>query len=146
MAMLAGLVAVGMLAAGCGSGDGDRLTKAEFIKQADAMCKRVLKDAQTEYFAALRQSVQAGKEGPGGGEGRDPNDILVDYYRTKTARLADLSPPGADEARIQAMLDALDAAIKEGEKDPTIFAAGTAALKKERRIAKEYGIKECARF
>jgi hypothetical protein len=55
-------IAVALIAAGCGSSSNSpSLTKAEFIKQGDALCKKIEKERQTNIETFIRQSADPKK-------------------------------------------------------------------------------------
>jgi len=139
---LAALLAV----AGCGgggSGGGDRLTKEEYIAQADAICK-----ATEEKLDALAEPTSKEEFASFLEEGLGLSEGQLDDLRA-------LNPPEADEATleeayslveqqldvIRQMVDAVkaddEAAVQE------LITQGDALNDQADQIAADYGLKEC---
>ena len=92
----------GVALAGCGGGgeDGDRLSRAEFISRADAIC--------TEYEAKLDAVGQ-----PSSLEGlKDFADKALPIAREGRDKLGDLNPPEELEGDYDAWLEQGDEAIE----------------------------------
>jgi hypothetical protein len=141
-AALAVLVA-SALAASCGGGGGDPLTKEEYIAEADAICK----DAN-EQIDAL-------------GEPQSAEDIAefaeqaVAIGEEQLAKLRALRPPEADEATlngayelIEQQLDLarqLGPAAEEGDlaRIQELVAEGQRINDEADQIAADYGLEEC---
>jgi hypothetical protein len=132
--------------AGCGGGGGqgdDRLTKEEFIAQADAICKEANdkldalgEPANIEEVATFAEDAIAIQE-----------DAL--------ARLRALKPPAEDEATLNEAYALLDQQVELGRQIVTAAEAGDVAAIEEivaqgepindqaDQIATDYGLKEC---
>ena len=141
-AILAGVCCVGAvgLVLGCGSGEGEAtsvpLTKAQFIKKAQAICDQVRNEAQDA--AATREKA----------EGK-PLDIDVAFKKVvgpslqrEAAKLGALSAPEEDKAELAHMIEnlAMGAAA---------YATGRASVQSISHIesfkneAKAYGLQAC---
>jgi hypothetical protein len=117
---------------------GPPLTKAQFIQQADAICRRGNDkiDAQTSNLAP---SVA-------------PSDFITKTMlpdlRAEVDELRALQPPAADEATITKMLDNLSTGLDQFEKNAksnptTALQKPPQALKDAATAATAYGLKEC---
>jgi hypothetical protein len=142
--MLIALTACATLAlAGCGGDDGDKkdessaLAKPEFIKQADAICK-----AGTEKIDEA-EKVFADPDNPTEAEiTKAVDDVLVPELTTELEKLRDLEPPADDKDEIDSMLDSLEKAIADIDKDwRTGFDSQN--IKDANAKATAYGFKEC---
>ena len=139
-----------MLAAGCGNDDGgdgaaesQRLTKEEYIAQADAICKEAndriaaLPEPQsTDELAVLGQQV-------------------LDIGQEELDRLRALQPPAADEATVNGAYDLIEQQL--GVAADLVNAAGDGELGQVQelldqgeqlndqadQIARDYGLEEC---
>jgi hypothetical protein len=146
MAMLVGAMALAALVAGCGSGDEDPLTKAEFTQQADALCKENSKEVQANFNALMKQFQ--------GAKSRDKSDkekateigeeVIIPYYRSKLEDLESLEPPSADEEQISAMLETLREGVEEVEETPDDTLKGFPSIIEAGKLAKKSGLKACA--
>jgi hypothetical protein len=138
-----------VLAAGCGrdeNGEGaeaQRLSKADFIAQADAVCKEAndridaLPEPQsTDQLADLGQQV-------------------IDIGQEELDRLRVLRPPAADEATINGAYDLIEQqlgvaadlvdAARDGELGQVqqLLDQGEQLNEQADRIASDYGLEEC---
>ncbi len=132
------------LAAGCGSsGETSSLTKAQFIKKADAICDKVDK----KQLAALQQAIKAE---PGAAKTAAAQEAIIvaaalPPIQAEAEELAQLSPPSGDEEEIEAIVAGIEAAVTESEEDPSDLAAGRrGSFAKPDKLAKEYGMDSCS--
>jgi hypothetical protein len=143
--VLGALATLAMLIAGCGSGAEDTtvaLTKAEFIKQGDAICKKGNKESETEVedfakekgFSLERPSKDQAEE--------VVTEVLVPNLQRQAKELDALGAPKGDEAEIDALIVSLEEATAEFEKDPTSYFEES-ALAKPIRLENAYGFKVC---
>jgi hypothetical protein len=147
LAALAALVALAAVAAGCGGG-GDTtdetvtLTKTEFIKQGDAICKQGNDESEKEAeefaedngFELEKASKEQLEEAVG--------EVLVPNLEQQTEELKALGAPKGDEDKVEAIITSLEDATGEIEDDPGIVFQGE-VLKKPSKLAEEYGFKVC---
>lgn len=129
--------------AGCGGGgDETALTKAQFVKQADAICEK----ADNARYKELARAIK-GVSSPQGLPPEKEDSILVaglEPVQKQAEELRELGAPEGDEEQIERYLDELEEAVKEAE-------AGTiVALEKRKNaftesdeLAEEYGFKVC---
>jgi hypothetical protein len=145
MAILASVAAVAAVAVGCGGGDSDELTKAEFTKQADAICAKSTKQAQANFGAALRKVADKGKSSNEEKAAEVGEEVLLPYYQSKVDGLESLEPPSADEDRIAAIVGALEKGIDEGGENPEDIIPGLPGIEEANEMAKKYGLEDCSR-
>jgi len=139
-------VLVAAVAAGCGGGGGgDRLTKEEYIAQADAICKTANEELDAlaeptsmEEIASLAGSAIAIQE-----------DAL--------AKLRELQPPEADQATLDEALDLVGQQVEIGRQVAEAAKAADQAKIEELiaqidplntqadQIATDYGLVECGK-
>ena len=147
-AALLAVVALALIGAGCGddddSGDssnpdgGDALTKAQFLRQGNAVC------------AAGNAELEA--EGATLGTEPSPQDIedfaldeLVPNIRNQIDALRELAPPAGDEDEVDAILTAAEDGVEAIEQDPaSAFNDGSAdPFDEANQLAAEYGLTAC---
>ena len=133
------LLATGLLASGCG-GDDDELTKAEFLKQGNAICA----NGNKEIDAAADKAFSSNQRPSNAEVKKFAEDTLIPSVEGQIDDLRDLTPPSADEDQVNAILDEDDTALDETKADPTIVASGQDPFKKANQLAKSYGLTECA--
>lgn len=148
IATLAGVLAIAMIVAGCGSSSDDTtasLTKAEFIAQADAICKKGNGEIESEFESFAKENDIKENEEPSKAQGAElVETVLVPNVENQSEEIRDLGAPSADEEEITAMLDALDEGVEEAEAEPeTVFTSKTDPFGPANKIAKEYGLEVC---
>jgi hypothetical protein len=145
LAVLAAFVA---LIAGCGGGDDTTdsatvtLTKAEFIKQGDAICKEgneeneaeAEKYAEENGFTLEKASKDQLEEAVG--------EVLVPSLNRQAEELDGLGAPEGDEDKVEEIVVALEDATAEIEDDPSLVFEGK-TLEEPNKLADAYGFKVC---
>lgn len=159
LALCASLLALGVLAVGCGSSDDSTttdggvdgggvttssLSKAEMIEQADEICEEaneaLAEDADefakendvdtTNPTEAQRQAVIV--------------EVVVPNLREQAQKIEELGAPEGDEAEVEAVLDSLRKGADELEDQPMrLREAGGGPLKGTAELAKSYGFEVC---
>jgi hypothetical protein len=132
------LLATGLLAAGCG-GDDDELTKAEFIEQADAICKQGNKqvDAAAEkIFTANQQPSKAELE-------QFASETLIPNIQRQVDEVRALDEPSEDEDQVNEFLDSAQSELDKGEQDP-LYMTSQESFSKTNELGQQYGFKVCS--
>jgi hypothetical protein len=139
------LVALGCaVAAGCGGGgEGERLSKQEYIAQADAICA----DANEDLDALATPQTNA--------EAADVTEDAIAISERQLESLRALRPPEADEATLNEAYDLLDQQLALGRELVDALRANDEAKGRELldqgaglndqadAIAQEYGLQVC---
>jgi hypothetical protein len=139
------VLAAALFMAGCGGGDdkASTLTKAEFLKQGDAICKKADKAQETE-FAVYAKAHSKNLETKTGRE----KLILVAGLRPVLAEaeeLAALGVPSGDEKEVEAIVTGIKEAVKKAEKNPqSVEALSKNPFEEVDELSREYGFKICA--
>lgn len=135
------------LFSGCGDSDSAAtpLTKAQFVKQGDAICAKADR-AQIDAFLA------SAKKNPKKAETQSGEEELITTaglppVKTAIEELGELGVPEGDEQQIEAILSGMEKALREAEADP-----GTVVLETSQstpfdgveKLAREYGFVACA--
>jgi hypothetical protein len=146
ISILVGVLAAGLIAAGCGSSDksGEKssITKAEFVKKGNAICAQGNKEIETQGQKVF---------------GKDPNKkpskakleefantVLLPSVEDQVNKIRALGAPKGDEAKVKAILDAADQGIQKGKQDPlSLTNEGSDPFADANRLAKAYGLKVC---
>jgi hypothetical protein len=137
LALLALCVAAAI--AGCGGDDDDdgALTKAEFVDQANAICK----DANAQIDAAAKDLPQ------------DASKAELEQFATETllpnvqGQIDDvgaLEPPSEDQDQITEFLDSAQAEVDRLEKDPLIIFSDEQTFEETNKLGRAYGLTECS--
>jgi hypothetical protein len=136
--VLTAVLSTGFVAAGCGGGE-DHLTKAEFIKQGDAICKKGNKEIDSAANKAF-----TGKQHPTNAKvTKFAEDTAIPTIQEEIDGIRDLNPPSADEDKVNAITDEAQSALDKAKADPTIFASNDDPFKKANQLANDYGLTEC---
>jgi predicted lipid-binding transport protein (Tim44 family) len=151
IAIIGGIVAIALIVAGCGSGDSTTdstasLSKAEFVKQGNAICEAGNKEINAGFeefskekeFSKKKQPTQADFE-----EGAE--EIVVPSVSKQIDELSELSAPEGEEEQFEALLENAEAQLEKGEEDASLLADENnelfASVNKE---AKALGLTSCA--
>ncbi len=156
-----------LLAAGCGSDDDSAtgssgggstegvtvetgsLSKAAFIKKADAICAGTWEEFEKQVQAAYLEE----RENP-----RKPTEVspLIEFYETdfedmyedQIAKISALGAPQGDEQEITAYLEGVQDGLAEAEENAEAFFGPfiqrEGAFKGASQLAKAYGLRVCA--
>jgi hypothetical protein len=149
IAMLAGVMAIAIVAAGCGSSSDDSteavvLTKTEFITQGDAICKRgssQIEDEADEF--AADNDIDTSKPSK-----EDQEEVIVSVVapslQTQADEISELGAPEGEEEKVTAMIEALEAGAEKLEDEPGLALERNAdPLAEANKLATELGFKEC---
>jgi hypothetical protein len=147
--MLAGVMAIAIVAAGCGSSSDDStkttaaLTKAELIAQGDAICKKgnAAIEREADEFA---EDNNVDTEKPTRAQQEEVIiDVVAPGVRKQGEEISELTPPSGDEAEIEAVVAAVEKGSDEMESDPSKLIEGKSPLAEGSKLANNYGFEEC---
>jgi hypothetical protein len=153
-ATIAVAAAIAIAVSGCGGGsDGDEITasslsKAEFIRKADAICAKGQRQVERNFGAFAKKTKLDVKQ-----VAKNPtkeqvnglvNTVLIPVIEEEVAKIRALGAPAGDEDKIEAMLDATEEGIPTAEDLPrTVLEQTGVAFGVGSRLAKEYGLTVC---
>jgi hypothetical protein len=150
LAVIAALVALALIVAGCGDSDDSTtdstasLTKAEFVKQGNAVCAAGNKelDEGFEDFAQERKLSQD-KE-PSKAEFEEvAEDVLIPGVSKQIQGLRALGTPEGDEGEADRLLTGAEEALEEIEADPSLISEEGDPFADVNKEAREYGLTTC---
>jgi hypothetical protein len=133
------LVAGLLVASGCGSGGGETVTKAEFVKEANAICNKwgdkrekligeqVKELGQSPSKSALEKVVLA----------------AIPNYETAAEELAELETPEGDEEKVAAIVSAMDEGAGRTKADPGAAVISSTGFEKANKLVAAYGLDQC---
>jgi hypothetical protein len=146
IAAMVGLLAFGLLLAGCG-GDSDSSTasisKAKFVKEASVACQKTENQIQRDYLAFLKTHSNVTK--PTQAQYSElVSTVFVPNIEKEIAELQALGAPSGDEDQVEAFIDAREESIQIAEDNPQmLLTEGAKVTAKSAQIAKEYGLGAC---
>jgi hypothetical protein len=164
IALLAGVLAVALILVGCGGGGSDStttssdsttssgdsstasLSKAEFIKKADAICAAGGKRTQSEYAAYVEEKKLSAKKEPTPAQFAEVSEkIQVPAFKRQAEEIRALGAPPGEEDQVTALVDAIDAGIEKVEEaDPRKALESSSSMFVEAdKLAIAYGLKVC---
>jgi hypothetical protein len=132
------VAASGLVALGCGGGD-DNLTKAQFIQQSDAICKKGNKqiDAAAEkIFTNGQQPSKAQLE-------KFSSETLIPNIQRQVDDVRALNEPSEDEDQVNAFLDSAQSELDKGKEDP-LYMTSDKSFSETNKLGKQYGFKVCS--
>jgi hypothetical protein len=139
------LLAIAVGCGGGGSSDAAPLTKAQFVQQANSICRKGEEEKQRALLAAARER---------GGKTADQTQLeelitesALPPIRTMTSQLAELEAPSADKAGFKAMVRELERANAKAERNPSLaLDPAKDPFRGADKRAGNYGLKECTRL
>jgi hypothetical protein len=148
LSAIAVLVALAALVAGCGGGDETTdsatvtLTKTEFIKQGDAICKEANEENETEAEEFAEENDFTLEKASKDQLEEAVAEVLVPSLNQQVEELDALGAPKGDEDQVEEIIVSLEDATGEIEDDPSlVFEEKT--LEKPNQLAEAYGFKVC---
>lgn len=134
---LVALLTVAVGAPGCGD-DGPHLTKAQFLKQGNAICAQAEADQvrlANGHEKALAEHVEV----------TPVLAVFVPPMEKELRRLKALDPPQGDEEEIRAILAAIGWGINETKSDfLDLYVKAKDPFRRAAKLASEYGLEVCA--
>ena len=150
IALLAALAALALIVAGCGSGSDSTsnettssLTKAEFVKQGNAICAKGSKEINEGFEKFAKENGFSEKKQPSKAELEEGiESIVIPGVRKEIEGIRALGPP---DEEAEAVLDAAEEGLEKGEEDPSLLAKEESAgpFAKANKLSREYGLTKC---
>jgi hypothetical protein len=145
----AGALTVGLIA-GCGSSGGETstssapaLTKAAFLKQADAVCAKNVERIESSFAVFEKKHGGFEKASSVDAMAEFSDATIIPALKSEAEKLRALGAPSGDEDKINEILDTFEEGIEEREaklEDPSI---DVVAVHKADEMANKYGLKVC---
>jgi hypothetical protein len=142
------LIAVGLLAALCGlsacGGGGDQpLSRAEYLKRGEGICRK----ASKEQFAAFKEGLEEMKNGKFSPVGKREieqltTQVMIPRAKQMVNELAALEAPEGNEHVVEELITEFRKAIKKAEASSQSFLSGKAFAEAD-EAAKGYGLESC---
>ncbi len=141
-------LAIGLIAAGCGSSNDNStstssLTKAQWIAKADAICQQGNQEINTagkQLFGNQQAPPsQADQE-------KFASDTLVPNIQKQIDDIRALGAPSGDEDQVNAILDAAQKGVDQAKANPSLLTeqgSGQDPFAGANKLATQYGMKVC---
>lgn len=148
VALLAALVALALIVAGCGSGGGSTegttaLSKAEFVKQGNAICAKSSEEINEGFEEFVKENGLSKNKTPSKAVQEEAVEtVLIPRVSKEVESVRALGPP---DEEAEAVLDAAEEALEKGEEDPIQFLKkeSSGPFAKANKLAREYGLTKC---
>jgi hypothetical protein len=150
-ASLVVLALVAAIVAGCGGSDDSgsetteatvTLTKAEFIKQGDAICEEANEQNETEAEEFAEDNGFTLEKATDEQLEEAITEVLVPSLNQQVGDIAALGAPQGDEEQVEKIVVSLEDGAGEIEDEPSLAFEGD-PLKESSRLAKDYGFEVC---
>jgi hypothetical protein len=155
LAVLAAILGIALIAAGCGGGGSDEeesaktgsLTKAEFVKKGNEICKNGNDEIEAGFQEFVKKNHISEKAPPSEDESKEAAEaVLIPAIHKDISDIRALGLPKEDSEGAEEVLDAAEEAIEKGEEDPVALIESEGELpefKKANKLAREYGLTVC---
>jgi len=151
MALLAALAVLATLVAGCGGGGGgtesaSSLSKAEFVKQGNAICAKGSKEIGEAFEKYGKEHDFSNSKQPSKAEQEEAIEaIVIPRIRKEIEGIRALGIPAEGGAEAEAVLDAAEEALEKGEEDPSLMLKEESAgpFAKVNKLSREFGLTKC---
>jgi len=146
IAVACSALAIAAAAAGCGGSDDESLTKAELIRQGDAICKQGGETIQAE----LAGYVKDHEIGPTSRLTKENQEevvltIILPTLQAEAEELGELEAPEAEADEFTAIVEGLEGAVEKGEAAPlSMLNSAPKPLAEAGELAGAYGFEDCA--
>jgi hypothetical protein len=129
------------LAAGCGSSDSEEtLTKAEFVKQAGAICEKS-QEERGKAVAAVAENAN-----PKGNVQKQQEQVIrkaLPTYEEAARQIEELGAPEGQEEKVEALVEAMDEAAERAMADPHTAMTSNIFFREADKLAEEYKLSGC---
>lgn len=133
---------------GCGGGEEAALTKKQFIRRAHAICYHLSKKQVRETAAFYAAHGSSAAEPDQHAVERNIAAVVLPVVEEKIEELGALPVPEGDEAKVRAILTAMERGVRETEAHPEWLAAASSAhpdpFTASERLVAAYGVWLCA--
>lgn len=137
------LVGIALVLAGCGGGDDEGLSKADYVAQADAICQKA-DDASSKELTAASQKL--GENPTPEQQAEVVTSVLLPSIETQLKDLKALGRPKGEEDAADALYESLGNAVEKGKSDPSALisaSGGESPFADANAKAKALGLKVC---
>jgi hypothetical protein len=140
-AALVAVLALALAAVGCGgSSDKKSLSKAEFLKKGNAICRK----GNQELDAAGKKIFSSNKKPSKAQMTAFVKGSIIPGVQREVDGIRGLGAPKGDESKVKAIVDAAQAGIDKGKQNPLSLAQqGEGPFKHADDLAKAYGLTVC---
>jgi hypothetical protein len=129
--------------AACGGGEQKAISKDEYLKRAQEVCKKGNADLQKASDSAF-PNLKPGEKPTDDQIALFVRKTVVPEIRKQVKALRDLPPPKDSKDKVDKIYDALDQGLDKMNDDPKLLLSGTNVFSKADELGKKYGLSVCA--
>lgn len=147
--------AIAMIVGGCGGGDettdstagtdSTELTKAQFVKQGNAICAEASEELNNEVQKFFKENGVAENEQPASAELAEvAEDLVTPIIGREIEEIRELGAPAGEEQQVDKILSAAEEGVEKGEKNPdSLLEKNGGPFAKANELAIDYGLNVC---
>jgi hypothetical protein len=122
------------------------LTKAQFVKQANAICAKGNEELNKGFQRFLKQhNVPEGQPPSPKQLGEVAETIVVPVVGNQIEEIRALGAPSGEEEQVETFLAAAEAGVEKSEKEPkSLLNAKGSPFEKANELARESGLRACS--
>lgn len=150
LALVAALI-VGVFAAGCGSSSSTTtettaaITKAEFVKQGNAVCTKGEKEQQAEFTAyAKKNGLKENQEPTKAQQTEIAETVLAPNIQSQIDGVKALGAPSGEEQQVNAALETSQQTLDKAKANPALFFGNESLFVAAGKQLHALGLKDCA--
>jgi hypothetical protein len=153
IALLLAAAALTLIVVGCGGSDEGTngsettasLSKAEFIKEGNAICAEGNQAAEAEVEEFLKDKNLPANEAPSEASLVEAvEQVFLPNIRQQLDELRALGVPSGDREQVEEMFEAIEKALQKGEENPnSLLVEGGGPFTEANKLAREYGLDKC---
>ena len=142
--------AVALLASGCGDSSDTieiqtgSLSKAEFIEKANAVCTKNQERAGRELVDYMsKNNISLSSALPKAAAVGVFDSVIEPAYQREITEISELGAPDKDAEKVIAMLEAIEAGLAKGQRDPAGVISRNELVPIAGELAQAYGLTQC---
>jgi hypothetical protein len=147
---LVGILSVGLVLAACGSSNNNStsttaaLTKAEFVKKGNAICKKGNQQINKVANQTFTKKKYPNGPPPKSVQVKFATDTVIPSIQSQINGIKALGAPKGDETKVNAIITSAQGALDQAKKDPTILLQnGPGPFKQTNKLTNAYGLTVC---
>lgn len=125
---------------GCGSSGSEPLTKAEFSRQGNKICKEATQ-ARAKAIEEVFKGLDPNRTYPKRTEAAILKMVVI--YEKTMEEIGDLDAPEGEEEKVESLLGAMEAAAERTKANPQTAVVGNAPFREADKVAEKLDLKEC---
>ena len=148
IALIGAVMIIALIAAGCGDSDDDdtttaSLTKAEFLKQGNAICSAGNREIEADFEAFAKENNLENKAPSDAQFEEIAESTLIPSVSKQVEELRALGVPSGEEDQVDTLLDNAEEAVEELEEDPGSLSGNEDPFADVNQEARAYGLTAC---